>query len=176
MRILADGLRFSLVGAAQVAIDSMTYIVLTQFGLETGIANVCARCAGAMLGFWLNGVVTFCRDGQPRLRMRLARYLILWTVLTFASTVSLIEIAASNGLASTWWCKPLIEITLGVGSFILSRHWVYRRRPMRSSPQLLLLDPDQQIRHSGQAAKQTCTWRRSVRRAGHERNGRRSGS
>jgi putative flippase GtrA len=132
MRIIADGLRFSLVGAVQVTIDSAVYIALTKFGLETGFANICGRCAGALAGFWLNGSVTFSRDWQPHFRLRLERYLILWIVLTLVSTVSLGAIAARGGLARTWWCKPLVETTLGFVSFILSRHWVYRARPIRA--------------------------------------------
>jgi putative flippase GtrA len=127
MKILGDGLRFSLIGAIQVAMDSATYIVLTQLGLATPPANVCGRCMGALFGFWLNGRITFARNEQPHLRLRFARYLILWIVLTTISTTSLMMIAAHGGLARTWWCKPLIEIVLGITSFLLSRHWVFRR-------------------------------------------------
>jgi putative flippase GtrA len=127
VKILGDGLRFSAIGAIQVVMDSTTYILLTQLGLATLPANVCGRCMGALFGFWLNGRVTFARSEQPHLHLRFARYLILWIVLTTISTLSLITIAAHGGLARTWWCKPLIEIVLGITSFLLSRHWVYRR-------------------------------------------------
>jgi putative flippase GtrA len=127
MKILGDGVRFIAVGAIQVVIDSTTYIVLTQLGMATPPANICGRCAGALLGFWLNGRVTFARNEQPHLRLRFIRYLILWLVLTAISTTALVTIANYGGLARTWWCKPLIEIVLGLTSFLLSRHWVYRR-------------------------------------------------
>jgi len=90
-------------------------------------ANICSRSMGALFGFWLNGRVTFARSDQPHLRLRLARYLVLWIVLTAISTAALVAIAHHGGLARTWWCKPLIEIALGATSFLLSRHWVYRR-------------------------------------------------
>ena len=64
---------------------------------------------------------------QPHLRLRFARYLVLWIVLTAISTAALMLIGSYAGLAKTWWCKPLIEIALGLISFLLSRHWVYRR-------------------------------------------------
>jgi putative flippase GtrA len=127
MKILGDGVRFIVVGAIQVIIDSTTYIALTQLGVATPPANICGRIMGALFGFWLNGRVTFARNEQPQLRQRFARYLILWIVLTAISTTALVTIAHNGGLARTWWCKPLIEIALGVTSFLLSRHWVYRR-------------------------------------------------
>lgn len=127
MRILSDGIRFTLIGAIQVVLDSATYIALTQLGLATPSANLSGRCAGALLGFWLNGRVTFFHNHQPHLRLRFARYLVLWIVLTAISTAALMLIGNYAGLAKTWWCKPLIEIALGLISFLLSRHWVYRR-------------------------------------------------
>ena len=126
MKILGDGVRFIAVGAIQVVVDSTTYIVLTQLGVATPPANICSRSMGALFGFWLNGRVTFARGDQPHLRLRLARYLVLWIVLTAISTTALVTIAHHGGLARTWWCKPLIEIALGVTSFLVSRHWVYR--------------------------------------------------
>jgi putative flippase GtrA len=127
MKVLRDGARFSVVGAIQVVVDSATYITLTKLGLPTALSNICGRCAGAALGFWLNGSVTFARNDQPGLRARLARYAVLWITLTAISTAALLWIANRAGLASTWWCKPLIEIVLGLCSFLLSRHWVYQR-------------------------------------------------
>ncbi|MDR3390062.1 MAG: GtrA family protein [Rudaea sp.] len=127
MKILGDGARFIGVGSIQVVVDSAIYIVLTQLGLATLSANICGRCAGALLGFGLNGSVTFARNDQPHLRLRFVRYVILWLSLTAISTAALLWIAADAGLTRTWWCKPLIECALGMISFLLSRHWVYRR-------------------------------------------------
>jgi putative flippase GtrA len=127
MKILGDGVRFMLVGTIQVVVDSATYIVLTKLGIATPPANMCGRCMGALFGFWLNGRVTFARNDKPHLRLRIARYLVLWVVMTTISTTVLVTIAHHGGLARTWWYKPLIEIVLGVSSFLLSRYWVYRR-------------------------------------------------
>jgi putative flippase GtrA len=127
MKIFRDGVGFTIIGAIQVVIDSATYIALTQLGLATPSANLCGRCVGALLGFWLNGRVTFFHNRQPHLRLRIARYLALWIVLTAISTAALMLIGNYAGLVKTWWYKPLIEIALGLISFLLSRHWVYRR-------------------------------------------------
>jgi len=127
MKFIRDGTHFVMLGAIQILIDSATYIALTKLGVAAAPANICGRCAGALLGFWLNGRITFAHNEQPRLHLRLTRYLTLWVILTMVSTASLVTIANQAGLARSWWCKPLIEIALGVTSFLLSRHWVYRR-------------------------------------------------
>ncbi len=127
MRILRDGASFSIVGAMQIALDSGTYILLTTFGMATPPANVCGRIVGALLGFWLNGTLTFAHHDQPRLRWRLVRYVILWIVLTIVSTAALTFIGHRHGLKHTWWAKPLVEIALGAVSFLICRQWVYRK-------------------------------------------------
>ena len=127
MRIIRDGAGFSLVGVVQVALDSSVYILLTTLGLATPPSNVCGRIAGALLGFWLNGRLTFAHQDKPRLRWRLTRYVILWIAMTTISTLALTLIASQAGLRQTWWAKPLIETALGVTSFLICRHWVYRR-------------------------------------------------
>ncbi len=127
MTIVRDGAGFSMVGVLQVIVDSGVYIALTTLGLTTPPSNVCGRIAGASIGFWLNGRHTFAHLDQPHVARRLLRYLLLWTVLTTLSTLALTAIAAYAGLRQTWWAKPLIETALGVSSFLISRHWVYRR-------------------------------------------------
>ena len=127
MRILRDGLHFIVIGAIQLAVDSAIYIALTKAGFAPVPANLCGRVTGAALGFWLNGRITFFHHPQPHLRVRFARYAILWLSLTLLSTVALSSIAAQAGLSSSWWAKPVIEAILGLTSFLISRHWVYRR-------------------------------------------------
>jgi putative flippase GtrA len=127
VKIVRDGASFSVVGAIQVVLDSTVYIVLTKFGVPTPPANVCGRIAGAALGFWLNGRVTFAHHDQPRFRWRLTRYILLWIAMTIISTAALTIIGHRDGLKQTWWAKPLIETALGLTSFLICRYWVYRR-------------------------------------------------
>ena len=127
MRILRDGLHFLVIGAIQLAVDSAIYIALTKSGLPLLPSNLCGRIAGAALGFWLNGRVTFLHHEQPVLPVRALRYLLLWITLTILSTVALASIVQYGGLARSWWAKPLIEAALGLTSFLVSRHYVYRR-------------------------------------------------
>jgi putative flippase GtrA len=127
MRILRDGLHFLIIGAIQLAIDSAIYIALTKAGVAPLPANLCGRIAGAALGFWLNGRVTFFHHEQPVLHVRAVRYVLLWVTLTLISTLTLTSIVKYGGLARSWWAKPLIEAVLGLSSFLVSRHYVYRR-------------------------------------------------
>jgi putative flippase GtrA len=126
MRALTEGARFAIVGGVQVLLDSAIYIALTTLGIATPPANLCGRVGGALLGFWLNGKVTFTFHPQPALRRRLARYVLLWLVMTIVSTTALTWIAHDAGLIHSWWSKPLLETMLGLVSFLASRHWVYR--------------------------------------------------
>jgi hypothetical protein len=36
-------------------------------------------------------------------------------------------IDATAGLKSAWLAKPLVDLTLGLTGFLVSRHWVYRK-------------------------------------------------
>jgi putative flippase GtrA len=125
MKVVRDGARFVAVGCVLVIVDSATFIALTKLGAPPPLANVCGRVMGALLGFWLNGRLTFNRHRQPRLGNRFARYAVLWTSTTVVSTASLTWIAQNLSLTQAWWSKPLIEIGLGVISFVVARHWVY---------------------------------------------------
>ena len=85
------------------------------------------RISGALLGFWLNGRVTFARDGAARLGWwRFAKFLLVWVPLTVVSTLAVTWVATSLGLAHAWLAKPLVEGVLAVVAFFLWRHVVYR--------------------------------------------------
>ncbi len=127
MSTLKEGARFIAVGIAQVLLDSGIYIALTSIGIATPPANLCGRISGAVIGFWLNGKITFAHHQQPQLGARFARYAVLWVVMTIISTTLLTMIARDAGLVHAWWSKPLLEGMLGILSFLVSRYWVYRK-------------------------------------------------
>jgi len=126
-RILRDGVQFLGVGVIQLVLDVALYVVLTQAGVGLAVANLGGRAASSVCGYWLNGRVTFLHRVQPRVHIRIARYVVLWLALSVISTAALAAVADVGGLSSTWWAKPLIEAVLGIVSFLLSRHWVYQR-------------------------------------------------
>jgi len=133
MKALSEAARFIAVGLLQILIDSGTYIFLTYLGLSTPPANLCGRICGAVIGFWMNGKITFINYQQPSLGARFARYAGLWIVMTIISTTLLTLIARDAGLTRAWWSKPLVEGSLGVVSFLVSRYWVYRQSSMSNA-------------------------------------------
>jgi putative flippase GtrA len=90
-------------------------------------ANIAGRIAGALLGYWLNGKLTFAGDETAIGRTQLLRFVLMWLGTTTVSTWSLGAIDNLAGLKWAWLAKPGVEAVLGVVGFLLSRHWVYRK-------------------------------------------------
>jgi putative flippase GtrA len=126
MSWLRQGRHFILVGIAQGLLDWSVMVALSQLGLAIAFANIAGRISGALLGFWLNGSITFSRDGRRPGWRQFGRYVVLWCGATVLSTVAISAIDAQLGLRGAWLAKPLVDGTLAIGSFLVSRHWVYR--------------------------------------------------
>jgi putative flippase GtrA len=125
VRLLRQGVGFSVVGGLQLLLDWGVMMGLSAAGVPLPAANIAGRVAGASLGFWSNRRFTFRGHVHPPLP-QLVRFLLLWSVLTAASTLGVAFVAAHGGLARAWLAKPLIEAVLATISFFSSRHWVYR--------------------------------------------------
>lgn len=127
MSLLRQGRWFALVGGAQWLLDWSVMFLLSRYGIQVAAANVAGRVSGALLGFWLNGSITFAREGRRGPGWRaLRRYVMLWCSSTALSTLGVSAIDSSFGLQGAWLGKPLVDAVLAIGSFLLSRHWVYR--------------------------------------------------
>lgn len=127
MNIAHQGLRFVAVGAGLVVVDWAVFVALTALGVATAPANVASRAVGAVLGFWTNGHVTFGERRAPRLGWRrFMRYAVAWAALTLLSTVLVTLVAEALSLRVAWVAKPIVEGSIAVVSFFVSRHWVYR--------------------------------------------------
>lgn len=125
--LFRQGGSFVAVGALQLLVDWLVFVLLTALGVPPVPGNVAARVSGALLGFWLNGRVTFAHDGRARLGWaRFARFLMVWLPLTAVSTLLVAWAAAALGLHLAWLAKPLVEGMLAVLAFFLWRHLVYR--------------------------------------------------
>lgn len=127
MSLLRQGPRYLGVGLIQWLLDWGVMVLLSHFGLRIGLANIAGRITSAMLGFWLNGKVTFTGDEHVIGRRQLLRFVAMWLLLTLLSTVAIELIDDVLGRKWAWLAKPLVEAALGVLGFIGSRHWVYRR-------------------------------------------------
>lgn len=122
-------LSFGFVGGVQLLVDWLVFVALSALGVPVLAANLGGRVSGASLGFWLNGTVTFRHAAGPvRDGLTLLRFLAMWLLLTAVSSVTLWGIDAHGSLKLAWLAKPLVEAVLAMASFVLSRHWVYRRR------------------------------------------------
>jgi len=124
---LRQGASFVLVGLLQLLLDWAMFVALTSLGVSAPLGNVAGRVSGALLGFWLNGRMTFAAQGKPRLGWRrFARFLAVWLALTLISTVAVTWVAHGLGMQQAWLAKPLVEGVLAVIAFFLWRHLVYR--------------------------------------------------
>jgi putative flippase GtrA len=124
-QLVRQGLGFTIVGAAQLLLDWGVMVGLSALGLDLSLANVLGRAAGASLGFWGNGRLTFA-GGRDTWTRQGARFLALWLVLTLLSTLAVNVVAHYGSHAEAWLLKPLIEASLSLISFFSCRHWVFR--------------------------------------------------
>lgn len=115
---------FLLVGGVQFVLDAGLFVLLTWLGAVPFWANLLARFSAALLGFLLNGKLTF---KQSRLgRYQLWKYVLLWAGLTALSTGAVVTAGRLAGLEGAWMAKIVIEILLAGLSFVLMRQWVFR--------------------------------------------------
>ncbi|MDB6164326.1 MAG: hypothetical protein JWL98_1758 [Xanthomonadaceae bacterium] len=127
MTLTRHARHYTLIGGVQWLVDWGVLVGLTHLGMGVAPANVAGRIAGALLGYWLNGKVTFAGDEHEIGPSQLRRYIMMWLATTAVSTWSLGAIDHWAGLQWAWLAKPGVEAILGVVGFVLSRHWVYRK-------------------------------------------------
>jgi len=118
---------YLLIGVLQWLVDWGVMVLLSHWGMLIEPANICGRIAGALLGYWLNGKLTFAGDDTAVGRTQLFRFVMMWLGTTAVSTWSMGAIDDVLGLKWAWLAKPAVEGFLGVVGFLLSRHWVYRK-------------------------------------------------
>ncbi len=126
MSLHRQGRHYLMIGAVQWLLDWGVMVLLSHFGLLIEAANICGRISGAMLGFWLNGKVTFASDDTRIGGTQLRRFVLMWLCTTAVSTLAIGHIDDMFGLQWAWLAKPAVELMLGVVGFVLSRHWVYK--------------------------------------------------
>lgn len=127
MSLTRQGRHYLMIGGLQWLVDWGVVVALSHFGLGIAPSNVIGRICGAMLGYWLNGRITFAGDDTAIGRRQLLRFVTMWLCTTTISTVAITRVDDVFGLQWAWLAKPVIEATLGVAGFLLSRYWVYRR-------------------------------------------------
>lgn len=117
---------YAAIGGVQWLVDWGVMVGLTHLGMAVAPANIIGRIAGALLGYWLNGKLTFAGDDTAVGGTQLRRFVMMWLATTAISTWSMGSIDDWFGLKWVWLAKPGVELALGVLGFMLSRHWVYK--------------------------------------------------
>src|SRR3546814_3626039 len=80
---------YLLIGGVQWLVDWGVMVLLSHYGMLVELANVLGRVAGALLGYWLNGKLTFAGDDTAIGRKQLARFILMWLGTTAISTWSM---------------------------------------------------------------------------------------
>jgi len=127
MSLTRQGRDYLAIGLLQWLVDWGVVVGLTHIGLPVAPANVVGRITGALLGFWLNGKLTFANDRTTVGSTQFQRFMVMWVSTTLFSTWALTQVDDVLGLRWVWIAKPAIELALGAVGFVLSRYWIYRR-------------------------------------------------
>ena len=77
---------YAIIGAIQWLVDWGVMVGLTHLGMAVEPANVSGRVVGALLGYWLNGKLTFAGEDTEVGRTQLQRFLLMWLGTTAVST------------------------------------------------------------------------------------------
>ena len=127
MSLHRQGRHYLLIGGVQWLLDWGVMVLLSHLGLAIEPANICGRISGAMLGFWLNGKLTFAADDTHVGRHAAMRFLVMWIALTVLNTWIVAHLDDAFGLRMAQLLKPGADLLSGGIGFLLSRHWVYRK-------------------------------------------------
>jgi putative flippase GtrA len=119
---------FGVIGVTQLLADSLIFYVLVKLSTPPWIANSTSRFLALLLGFALNGALTFRQadNSSTITKKSFFRLLILWAAMTFVSS-ELVTLASHHvtdlRLLSV---KLTVEFLLAFVSFFISKTWVYR--------------------------------------------------
>ena len=116
------------IGLVQWLLEYALMLALSQWVMPVAPANVIGRLCGAMLGFWLNGKWTFAGENTHVGRHAALRFITMWLGLTVLNTWIVDSIDTHAGLRMAQMLKPGADMLTGGIGFLLSRHWVYKKR------------------------------------------------
>lgn len=119
---------FLVVGGAQLVLDWIAFVLLTKVGIGAIVANLAGRLAGACLGFFLNGRLTFLHEKKSNFVTpgSALRFVTFWIAASLVSTAAVSIINSHAGLKAAWLGKPIVEAVLAIISFLCSKFWIYR--------------------------------------------------
>lgn len=124
-----QGASYVLVGALQLGLDWLSFVLLSGLGMPVATANMVGRAAGAIAGFSLNGAVTFAKPGARGSKLgaaNLVKFLVSWLAFALASTLVVVLLKQQHGLHWAWLGKPVFDGALAVLGFLISKYWIFR--------------------------------------------------
>jgi len=119
---------FGVIGVTQLVADTLIFYLLLKLSITPWIANSISRFLALLLGFALNGAITFRQPDNTASTSKksFVRLLILWLVLTFVSS-ELVTLASHYASDHRLLLAKLgVELVLAFVSFFISKTWVYR--------------------------------------------------
>ena len=119
---------YAVIGLLQWLVEYGLMLALSEWVMPVEPANVIGRLAGACLGFWLNGKWTFAGDDTHVGRHAAMRFVAMLIALTVLNTWIVAHLDDAFGLRAAQVLKPVADLATGGIGFLLSRHWVYRKR------------------------------------------------
>jgi putative flippase GtrA len=120
---------YTFIGLVQLLVEWLGFVAFTAWGMPLVPANVVGRTLAALLGFSMNGTVTF----QSELKIvSLVRFMTAWVPITLVDTLAISVLGTIGGLGVAWLVKPAVDSLIAVVSFLVARHWVFRA-PHQSS-------------------------------------------
>ncbi|HOU66007.1 MAG TPA: GtrA family protein [Thermomonas sp.] len=119
---------YAVIGLLQWLVEYGLMLALSEWVMPVEPANVIGRLCGAILGFWLNGKWTFAADDTHVGRHAAIRFIVMWLALTVLNTWIVAHLDDAFGLRMAQLLKPGADLLSGGIGFLLSRHWVYRKR------------------------------------------------
>ena len=129
-------LRYFLIGCLQFGLDSLVLLGLTLAGImPVAAANLTSRAAAALVGFVLNGKLTF---GKDKLHWgQFVRFWLVWGAMTALSSACmwLIWHTVQGWAQPGWWLaagKIGVELLLFLLTFQLMKRWVYYNRDQQA--------------------------------------------
>ncbi len=117
-------IRYGIIGGVAFLLDVGLFFLLRFIGVDLITANIISRFFGAITAFVFNYYWTFALTRKNTLWIHSAlRYMALWVIATIFSTALLswtIELGVNEKFG-----KVIVEITIMVLNFLISRYWVF---------------------------------------------------
>ncbi|MBK8285504.1 MAG: GtrA family protein [Ahniella sp.] len=120
-------LSYLLIGGTQFLLDWALFSLLFWLGVPVVAANLGARASAAMVGFVLNGRITFAdAEGGKLGGRRLARFIVAWVLMTLVSTLLVQAVEWIWPGPLVYLAKPVVEAMLALVNFFVLKWFVYR--------------------------------------------------